>query len=96
MKTFVLATLFVFYATVVSAAGWTTPDEVAEHETFRHQAPCADTESGEWGTCFLFGNEGNFYLVFVQNGEPVFMRHVVPPTPYQTIWRADTPLGTSL
>lgn len=77
-----------------SQAGALTPDEVAAQFPVVQQGPCTDNETGDGGTCFLFRSEDGFYVVFVQNGEPVFMRHVVPPEPYVEVWRA--PAGISL
>jgi hypothetical protein len=73
-----------------------TPDDVLRQYPMIDRGACTDNESGERGFCFVFQTGDGYYLVFTQNQAPVFMRHVVPPNPYRTIWRADTPLGMSL
>jgi len=73
-----------------------TPNDVRERFPLIQRAPCTDQESGEGGLCFLFDAGNSFYMVFTQQGVAIFMRHVVPPNPYQTIWRADTPQGIAL
>jgi hypothetical protein len=98
MKTFVAHLLVLL--TVVTMAGnglaetSLTPDDVRERYTLIQRAPCTDDESGAEGTCFLYQAPNEYYLVFVQRGQPTFMRHVVPGMPYQTIWR-NTP-GTNI
>ncbi len=97
MRYLAIVTLFASLAmTAVMAQTTLTPDDVLRQYPLIDRGPCTDNESGERGFCFLFRAGDGFYMVFMQNDAPVFMRHVVPPNPYQTIWRADTPLGTSL
>jgi len=95
MKYLAIVTLFASLA-MTAVMAQTTPDDVLRQYPMIDRGNCTDNESGERGFCFLFRDGPGFYMVFTQDGEPVFMRHVVPPAPYQTIWRADTPLGTSL
>ena len=71
------------------------PDWVRENTRLVDVQPCTDNATGEHGTCFLSVDEPVFYMTFVQDGEPVFIRRVIPGQPYETIWRARPP-GTSL
>lgn len=70
------------------------PDWVRENTQLVRVMPCTDNESGERGTCFLSVDPPVTYMTFVQDGQPVFIRRVVPGQPYQTIWRA--PVGEPL
>jgi hypothetical protein len=96
MSYLAIVSLSVFTAMMVNQATALTPDDVLRQYPLLESGPCVDNESGERGFCFLFRSGDGYYMVFMQDDAPVFMRHVVPPNPYQTIWRADTPLGTSL
>ena len=87
-----LLILLMFLAFPASAI---TPDEVHEQYPLVQQANCTDNQTEEQGLCFVFDTGKGIYLVFVQNGAPVFMRHVLHgATNYTEVWRA--PIGTSL
>lgn len=61
-----------------------------------YQGECIEDESGERGFCQVGETpNGTIYLIFYQEGEPVFVRRVHPGQPYETIWQA-RPLGQSL
>jgi hypothetical protein len=89
-KALLLALLFVSHGAMAI-----TPDEVRQQFPLIQSGQCTDNESGEHGVCYLFATGESFYLVFTQNGAPIFMRHVVPPDDYQEVWRAKPP-GVSL
>ena len=91
----ILFALFAMMASMATAETSLTPDQVRERYPFAGAGQCTDNESGEQGFCHMFAGKGYFYLVFVQDGKPVFMRYVKPPEPYVTVWRS-RPLGTSL
>jgi len=71
-----------------------TPEFVRDNYPLVTAGGCEDQVSGEQGVCFIFATSGGFYLVFVQDGKPVFMRYIVPPNPYVEVWRA--PRGVAL
>jgi hypothetical protein len=77
--------LALFFPSVATAL---TPDDVRERYPLMQRNSCTDNETGEQGICFLFEAPYGFYMVFVQQGQPVFLRRVVPPAAYETIWRA--------
>jgi len=86
MKTYALGALLALTTPALAL----TPDEVRNQYPLVNQSPCSDNETGEQGHCFLFmAEDGNFYLVFTQNGKPTFVRFVQPGQPYQTVWKAD-------
>jgi len=87
MKPYVLATALLLPSVGLAL----TPDEVRTQYPLVSQMPCSDNETGAQGQCFLFmAEDGNFYLVFTQNGEPQFVRFVQAGQPYQTVWRTDS------
>ena len=68
-----------------------TPDDVRERYPLISTAPCIDNESGDNGHCFVFAiPSGGIYMVFVQRGEPVFMRRTLPEGGYETIWQSES------
>lgn len=81
--------------TATKALADLTPDEVRDRYPMVSTAPCTDEESGERGHCYLFWAGNGYYLVFVQDREPVFMRYMEPPEPYETVWRS-RPAGIAL
>jgi hypothetical protein len=83
-------------ASMVTGQTAPTPDTVREQYPLVESMSCTDRESGERGFCFLFDAGGSLYMVFAQDGEPVFMRHVIIGQPYVEVWRTDTPLGMAL
>ena len=49
---------------------------------------CTDNESGQSGRCYVFDRgDGTFYMVFTQQGEPVFVRQTLKEGGYITVWR---------
>lgn len=72
-----------------------TPNEVRERYTLIQRGECVDRESGEAGYCFFYQAPDRKYVVFVQNGVPILVRHVLPGQPYETVWRS-RPLGLPL
>jgi hypothetical protein len=89
---YLLALCLALWATTTNAD--ITPDQVLEMYPLYQHAQCEDNETGDKGTCFMFKAGEDFYLVFVQEGKPVFMRYIKPPNPYVEVWRA--PQGVSL
>jgi len=52
------------------------------------QSPCVDKESGLVGHCYMFDRrDGTFYMVFTQEGEPVFVRETLQEGGYITVWK---------
>ena len=49
---------------------------------------CTDNESGQSGRWYMFDRgDGTFYMVFTQQGEPVFVRQTLKEGGYITVWR---------
>jgi len=85
----------VFYlllaSTLAITPGSFTPQELLQ------QGVCRDTVSDQTGHCFLFNHEGEVYMVFTQDGTPIFIRQIRSDrSGYDEVWRSDTPLGVSL
>ena len=54
--------------------------------SFFYQSPCADSETGQKGYCFLGRDQtGQTFLTFWQEEELMFIRQVTGDT-YETIW----------
>jgi len=79
-----------FMLMTAGTAQGATPTEVANQYPLMMSQSCTDNETGDAGTCNIYSAGDGLYLVFVQNGEPVFMRHVVFHEPYVEVWRAPT------
>ena len=84
MKALLFATLLFVSAPAIAL----TPNEVRENYPLLTQAPCSDSESGQSGRCYMFDRgDGTFYMVFTQQGEPVFVRQTLKEGGYITVWR---------
>jgi hypothetical protein len=83
--------LVLLFASLATTTHALAPDDVRAKYPLVSAQPCQDNESKERGTCFLFDAGDSLYMVFVQNGHPVFIRQVVPGSPYVEVWRARPP-----
>lgn len=65
-----------------------TPDQVREKYPLALSGPCQDNESKLKGGCYMFARpDGRFYMVFVHDGKPLFMR-LTHEGGYETVWHA--------
>jgi len=72
-----------------------TPDWVRQNTTLLGYGNCTDDETQEPGTCFLSTDGETNYMVFVQDGVPVFIRRTTP-TGYEQVWPEHRPGGQPL
>lgn len=73
-----------------------TPDDVRTQYPLVTLGACTDTETSESGYCFIFDAGQGMYLVFVQNGAPVWMRYLEPGQPYHQVWPTPQAGGQAL
>ena len=69
------------------------PDWLRDNASLIAWGACTDHESQEGGTCFLFEHEATSYLVFAQDGVPVFVRRTTPMG-YEQVWPTHRPGGS--
>jgi len=89
---YVLAGILLLMATVASAI---TPDEIRQKYPLVRVDNCTDAPSGEEGICYIFQDtdtDGHVYMVFVQDGQPVFARHA-SKAGYNRVWPVYEPPG---
>ena len=85
MKALILALSLALVASTTRAET-ITPDYLAENVPIIGTQLCIDRESNAQGRCYMFlTEEGVTYMVFIQYGNPVFVRKVVGDG-YETVW----------
>ena len=90
-RSIVLTALLTLSLCAPAHANELTPNDVRERYPLVSRAPCSDNETGERGHCFVFAiPSGGVYMVFVQSGEPVFMRRTLQTAGYETVWSAES------
>ena len=82
-----LALCLALWGTTIKAE---EPNTIRDNYPLIAESPCSDNESGQSGRCYVFDRgDGTFYMVFTQQGEPVFVRQTLKEGGYITVWRLD-------
>lgn len=80
-----LALCLVLWGTTIKAEA---PNTIKDNYPLIAESPCSDSESDQSGRCYMFDRgDGTFYMVFTQQGEPVFVRQTLKKGGYITVWR---------
>ena len=80
-----LALCLALWGTTIKAK---EPNTIRDNYPLIAESPCSDSESGQSGHCFMFDRgDGTFYMVFTQQGEPVFVLQTLKEGGYITVWR---------
>lgn len=84
MRQFILVLVAVFATLKAEASPMPAlPQDVSIVGT----SECVDHESKQKGICFMFSqSNGDFWMVFVQDDQPKFMRWVPKGEDYQNVW----------
>ena len=94
--TIMIATVFLGLSAATTKAD-ITPDYVRDNFALVHETPCRDRITEDLGYCYMFiDQQATYYMVFVQDGQPVFIRQVLEEGGYETLWTAETVLGIAL
>jgi len=80
--------------TPASSMAEITVDDLYGKYRVIYETWCTDNATGREGVCTTFDAGFGFYLLFCEDGVPVFIRFMKPPNPYVEVWRA--PRGVAL
>ena len=92
MKVLIASTLIACSFVLWAGAASSEIPAIPEDAVPVMRAPCSDNETGAVGICELYAQPlGDMWMLFLQDGHPVFLRYVPQGEPYMEAWRATEP-----